>query len=277
MKKNQYLIHLLRKIINELSEIRYKIVSIESLGRHELTKTASENANAKQETNNADTVMRATEDLPNPVHIQNDTEKYENKWPKVLWKIFEGLGIGAVVAYSIITYYQWQDSHKDFVFTERAWLSFSGDFPEVPKAGAPAIGYLKIKNIGKTVAKDIHYVVIFKIQPREQQAKMEYAGTGIKGFAKGLIPDDTVSIPAMRPVEPFSAIPFSGPEVESLTSGNSLIVIYAKGTYDDVFGGRHWFHACQWHPYAGNLVFKVEDCAAYTESGDGELPADKTQ
>jgi hypothetical protein len=188
------------------------------------------------------------------------------------WRILEGAALLAAIAYAIITYCMWRDSHRNFVVDQRAWLAIETSFPAPIKEGMALEGDVAVRNTGKTAAKKSGSVWTVDILRNTDSTKFDYSH--YTSEAIGILSPNAYTIfPVLNMQDQYTPKHLTKEQADDLNNGRSYLVVYGKGTYRDIFGELHWFSSCAWRSfYAGSGVYMAENCTAYNDTGDGELP-----
>jgi hypothetical protein len=98
--------------------------------------------------------------IPNvvPAPLSKDKSQYCRHPHTPWWKTTaELIGIGAVVVYAIVSYFQWDTSHRQFEATERPWLkvSFSDNAVNFADGSMLFSMHAHITNVGHSVATGV--------------------------------------------------------------------------------------------------------------------------
>lgn len=212
-----------------------------------------------------------------PAPSQNDAKRSCHcyyKSPYWGWKILEGAALIAAIAYAIITWNMWRDSHKNFAVDERAWLSVESAFPGVAKEQIPLTSDVLIRNTGKTFAKKIVSQYVILILRNTERVQFDYSRTGT-GDLIGIMPPNGVAVFGVtKSVDQPSSALLTKEQADDLVSGRSYLVVYGKGAYTDIFGETHWFRHCNWKSYYPSGTYAAPGCTRYNDAGDGEPPKD---
>jgi hypothetical protein len=193
--------------------------------------------------------------------------------PTPRWmRYLEAAGVLAVIAYAVITYFMWRDSHKNFVVDQRAWLSTGVVIPNPIKEGLRVEATVLVKNTGKTTAKQIRSEWNIVILRDADSVKFDYVGSNAT-IVGVLPPNEIIPTSVYQFTEPYMPRLLTKEQTDDLNNGRTYFVVYGRGIYYDVFGEVHWFHVCNWRSfYSGAGVYMAENCTAYNDSGDGNLP-----
>jgi hypothetical protein len=192
--------------------------------------------------------------IPSP---QQNTEKPQKAWYKTLdwWKkVLEIIAIPFAIAYAIVTYCQWRDIRHNFQVDERAWIKARTDEDiagvyvnsvPVPWNGDTAtfpLWTVRLTNIGKSVATDIHSDGILEILGNMQTPSMDFPLAHSQFSLKVLYPQEDTLFPV--PVGQISSpVSLTKDEYDKLMSGDDYFVVFTETTYRDQFG-PHWSRMC---------------------------------
>jgi hypothetical protein len=187
----------------------------------------------------------------------------------------EVLALLGLVVYATISYRQWRDSNRNFTVDERHSLFVvSVGMPE-PQKDKFVQWEVDLKNTGKTAAKGITITFDATI--------LESAAPHINFDYSHSIPEQIPLVPPnadnVFPIAKFSGSSplqrdrFSQGDIDDLTSGKTYLIVYAKGTYYDIFGDLHWLKYCAWRGSPKeSTVYNTMQCTAYNDMGEGPLP-----
>jgi hypothetical protein len=108
---------------------------------------------------------------------------------------------------------------------------------------------MTIVNTGKTDAKDIKIEVICKKLKTGESPTFKYDSRFVSARTGVLFPNDPFSFNASVLVEnspggTMIAEPLTGNDFKEFLAGNMTVVTYARVTYSDIFGIRHWMRFC---------------------------------
>jgi hypothetical protein len=188
----------------------------------------------------------------------------------------EVAAVGGGLFYAGITFFMWRDSHRNFMIDERCWLSIDGILPNQVKEKDPFEGSILIKNTGKTYAKQILSEWDLVILQGAESVDFDYSRNHWHELIPSMSPNGLGTIfPVIKPIGMDSKAPvlFTAGQAGDLIGGRAYLVMYGRGSYQDIFGESHWFHYCGWKPYyAGDATYRSANCEAYNVTGDGNLP-----
>jgi hypothetical protein len=114
-----------------------------------------------------------------PQPVIEKTSQHHFKAPHWGWRVLEVSAVVAGVAYAIITYFMWRESHDNFVLEERAWLDASkveiigekvGNF----HAGSPITAKVTLVNTGKTAAREVQAEYHIILLRNTEEVPLEY-------------------------------------------------------------------------------------------------------
>jgi len=214
-----------------------------------------------------------TNSAPSLKDSYDSNNRHRYRIPRWLKDILEIGALVAGIAYAVVTYFMWRDSHRNFVIDERCWISIDGNFPNPIKEGIPFQGSILVKNTGKTTAKQIVSEWIIAILRSADSVSFDYSQMRTTELIGVLPPNGFTLFTASKPVDQYTAAFLTKEQAEDLLNGRTYLVLYGRGRYNDVFGNTHWFHFCGWKDYyPGNASYKAANCVAYTDTGDGDLP-----
>lgn len=167
---------------------------------------------------------------PTPKH-PNDPQYKWYKSPQ-RWKfIFEVISVFALVAYAIVTFYQWRDLRHNFMIDNRAWV-MPFEYKRTTDFTKNVVGAnLFYKNTGKTPALDLQVFVGW--------------ATGDTLIPKRDIPSDNSPKFALAPDGVGNSAPnIPTAVVKGVMNGNPGGFIFGTIWYKDVFGYAHWNQYC---------------------------------
>lgn len=197
------------------------------------------------------------------------------KWYKAVrwWKLWEGLGIAAVIGYAGITYVQWQDLRHNFEVDQRSWLRTEYSYPLRPNGTAK----IRVTNTGKSPAMQGFAHAVYEIVDSRKEPSFKNIRRHTISIFPILFPGVSDSIDVVvyeQPDGPISKL--TDADTENLASGKTYVAIYGQVEYIDQFG-RHWTRFCDWkHFSAGGegKDFRAGSCVRYNAVGDGRPPKD---
>jgi hypothetical protein len=145
--------------------------------------------------------------------------------------------------------------------------------------GHPIFSHFNIKNIGPTEALDIKVDTGSEISFMGKDPKIAYPKHGFKVDTPLLEPGQfllemknptvTVETPNGKDILIDKTL------YDNFTSGRLGIIVFARLTYADVFGIRHWQHYCHFFnvavPTEGAISSGHETCVAYNQSDKNQL------
>jgi hypothetical protein len=216
---------------------------------------------------------------PHAAPVRNQSYEPQNGNPDrkpLWWRILEGLALVSAIAYAVLTYFMWQDSHRNFITDEQASVNIASQAmdPNTIKVGMPIEGTAIFVNDGKTTAKRILSDFRIAIQRTSEQINFEYSTPHTISRIPLMAPHNAQTIPILSEatVDSQEAQSLTKDQVDDLLSGRSYVIIYGQGTYADIFGRTHWFRYCAWRPYYSPSSYNAEACTIYNDVGDGKLP-----
>jgi hypothetical protein len=172
------------------------------------------------------------------------------------WRIFEGLGILAVIVYSVITWWMWRDSNHNFTVNERAWVGPSDIMrlyivnDEAP--GIQAFADYSIKNFGHGPALKVNskgqFIIGFEGPGQEQAAHRELDRIAQTVCADTLAATSSLGM-TVFPEQIFTMVhtpSTSGGEIIFRSGASPIKKLWFIGcvTYRDQFGTSHWSRFC---------------------------------
>ena len=189
-----------------------------------------------------------------------------------MWlRVLEALALAAAVAYAVLTYLMWQDSHHNFTIDERAWLGIMSNMPNTVNESTPLSINITVLNTGKTVARRIYLECSVATFRNTDAVSFDYSrphtihDMGIlspNGFTTGQCSTRQESIETLHKSQ-----------VDDLVNGRAYLAIFGRGKYDDIFGGTHWVQFCVWKAYfQGTGNYNAKSCTDYGDTGDGTVP-----
>jgi hypothetical protein len=193
------------------------------------------------------------------------------KSPHWGWKLLEGAALTAAVVYAFLTYLMWRESHQNFVVDQRGWIGAVTDFPSVVNQGTQLQTHLNVFNHGKTPALKIHLECTVSRQTNTDIVRFDYSKIHTVSDMGMLTPNSYTTIECGAG-EQGESDTLSKNQADDLTSGRAYLAVHGLGTYDDIFGGVHWFRFCFWRSYYSGGSYNAGSCAAFNDTGDGPLP-----
>jgi hypothetical protein len=188
------------------------------------------------------------------------------------WLILEGLALAAGVAYAVLTYLMWQDSHHNFTIDERAWMNVGINLPNTINEGTPLVAKMTVFNTGKTVSRKILLECVVSRQRNTDPVPFDYVRPHSSHDVGMLTPSALTNLQCSSK-EPDQVESLSKQQSDDLMSGRAYLAVYGRGSYIDIFGGAHWVQFCVWKGYfSGNGVYNAKSCTDYNDTGDGEAP-----
>lgn len=179
------------------------------------------------------------------------------------------------VAVAIINFLQWQSMNQSMKLEQRAWVDFKAGtrvLDTVPPAtGSEVEVIIILTNRGKTLARKVYVEAVAQfLHPGEDP---DFVYDKRKGFLATGIVIPAPEHPEENKVQVFdsSGNPFHVTEEErkELANQKAGIAVFARATYEDIFGSSHWIHTCgvsYGGMYRGLVPFAGSVCAAYNEA-----------
>jgi len=189
------------------------------------------------------------------------------------WRILEGVALVSAVAYAIITYCMWRDSHNNFLIDEQPSVYVQFAWPQVVNEQAKFFVATRTINSGKTFAKQIRTQYVLGILSNTESPLFDFSNPDSQDIT-GLIPPNNsyqISQVVTRADQPLGRV-FKKGEVEDLMAGRRYLFVVARGQYLDQFGHWHWFHHCDWKSYYQASTYAAAGCTVFNDFGDGPLP-----
>jgi len=166
-----------------------------------------------------------------------------------IWTSFAAVCFAVLAGFCWLQNYHW---NKDASATnaqtpkdrrdQRAWvapIAFSGE----PKANQPFTAYVRYKNTGKTVAKNVQ--VVFFANPYRKDEKPDFSiveKEPVEGGAKfDLAPDGEST--SYHTVTVNGAV-LNDTDIKALESGDYVMFAFGKIYYMDIFRCHHWSAFC---------------------------------
>jgi hypothetical protein len=234
--------------------------------------------------------------LPTPqIPTTSPKAKESNKcWYKTLagWKIvIELIALPFAIGYAVVTYCEWKDLRHNFQADERAWVKvrtdkdihgvYESDKPVPWREDTPdyPVWVVRLTNLGKSVATDLHTDGILEVLDKSQTPSMTFPFAHTQEELKVLFPEED---------SPFSVTfnqissprPLIRDEYDKLMDGDDYLVVFTETTYRDQFG-LHWSRMCN---FAGAFdvsktksfvhAWASKPCADWNAVGDGLPPSD---
>jgi hypothetical protein len=191
------------------------------------------------------------------------------------WKIFEGLGIIAVIWYAVVTHVEWTDLRHNFEVDQRAWVRFRYALlkDKISETDVVNSWPLTVQNIGKSPARHTFVNAHFEIVPKTAPPTLVFSRQHTQVQVSLLFPTDDNSFPVALESSSDAPHNLSVDEIRELTSGRSYLAVFAQVTYDDQFG-EHWTRFCTWKSFGINPSdrFDASGCIAWNEAGEGKPP-----
>jgi hypothetical protein len=134
---------------------------------------------------------------------------------------------------------------------QRAWVAVAG-IAGIPTTGQILKISVGVRNTGKTFAKNVTMHQVAETIPKGQEPNFDWEEN------EAMFPD-LVSKFIIAPTDVYVIDNYLRPyrklepsEIESINSGDTLIFVHGKITYDDVFGCNHWTTYCYFFNRANN-------------------------
>lgn len=184
--------------------------------------------------------------IPNVAPTPPSNDKTETcGYPRTPWwkTLAELIGISAVIAYAIVSYFQWQAQIQNMRIDQRAWVGVVGvksfDFKVGPGFSIP----FDMTNSGKTPALNVHSEVALKSVEKEKEFVATY------DEPRPLKPSFEVVQPQMHMI--LSTLPTDVSDLQfgDIENFRGILYGYGKITYNDIFGKEHHTTFCvmYWH------------------------------
>lgn len=192
------------------------------------------------------------------------------------WRVFEIAAVVAGVAYAIITFFMWRESHNNFVLEERAWLDVSkAEITDSGKdfhAGSPITAKVTLVNTGKTPAREVQAEYRIVLLRNTEEVPLSYdASVRNTDFIGLMPPNGSTEIAVQNYINRFEVEKFTEDEMKDIASGRAYLAVYGRIRYTDIFGEKHWFKNCVYQGWHSGS-FQSGSCVAYNNTGDGDLP-----
>jgi len=191
-------------------------------------------------------------------------------WGITPWRILEGLGIAAAIAYAIITFCQWQDLRHNFAIDERAWIKAKVLWPvQMTDDRIP----VQVINVGKSVVDTTIMNADIEVVDRASPPSFDRSGWHSVSIFETLFPSDgdVVTVARYHRTE-GGEFQLSDSEIKALTKGDSYAAVWGQINYRDQFG-EHWTKFCEWKAFTDNMTqFTAASCTEYNSVGDGKPP-----
>jgi len=262
---------------------RYLAEALQKLQKAQDTINSDASRSDEDSSNLETTTTALATNLPlTPSYYGLASESEKDWWDKTI----SGLQIVGVVLLAVYTCYTIKMYHankraadaardssdvaaKTMHIDQRAWMNVVVG-QAVLQDGSPIKMPLRIVNTGKTPAYNLHGVVVINLLKESEQPDFNFGagvhprysvdgGTAIPNsptdFAWPILPK---FVPKDKPIIPIIA---NDAIKSGMQNGSLYIVVYARITYDDVFGISHWLQFCS---YAHNAVGAPEKATADT-------------
>jgi hypothetical protein len=172
------------------------------------------------------------------------------------WRIVEGLGAFAVIAYAVITGWMWHDSNRNFTVNERAWVGPS-DVMQLyivtdDAPGTQAFADYSIKNFGHGPALKVNskgrFIQFIDGPGQEEAAHAELDKTAQTVCADTLAATSSLGM-TVFPDQVFAMVQTpvaSGSDIVFTKGARNVKQLWFIGcvTYRDQFGTSHWSRFC---------------------------------
>jgi hypothetical protein len=184
---------------------------------------------------------------------------------------------GFIVAVFVagVNYMQWNAMDRSMRLDQRAWIDFKVA-TKVSDAVPPATGgkvevMIVLTNRGKTLARKVYVEAVAQFLHAGEDPDFVYDKR--KGFLSTGIVIPAPEHPEESTLQVFdsSGKPFhvTQEEREELANQRASIVVFARATYDDIFGSSHWIRTCgasYGGMFRGLVPFAGSVCAAYNDA-----------
>jgi hypothetical protein len=187
------------------------------------------------------------------------------------------LQMGAMVRSNIAMKESVELGRRTAHFEQRPWLSFSF-VPDVPLTdGKPFIQLIRVKNTGKTPAKQVNGRIVSRIFGKDEEVIFDY-GHGTAIISPMILPDEFQDFPSVLLPKNIPSEGAPSPILmtlnirEQLGAGELYIVTFGRITYDDMFGGHHWVQFCAPGPNTVRQYKFHQKCIEYNDIDSNEVP-----
>jgi len=212
----------------------------------------------------------------NPTKLQDSESGKQPDNPKPWWRfipgwrIFEGIGIAAGIAYAVVTIIQWNDLRHNFKADERAWVAAVDtlappDFPKI-EIGNTAPSAKWLENFGKTPGIQVTHKLEERIFCSGFPDNPPYSDHAAPQGKKAYGPSAGPLWPSQKIQITYAALdhPITEQEWDRLKSGDCLLFLYGTVNYYDIFGESHYQHFCNlWYPVTPHNFVA---CMSYNDS-----------
>jgi len=156
-----------------------------------------------------------------------------------------------------------QATVNSFQLDQRAWVAL-GDIVFTAKTTEPIKVTIVVKNVGRTPAMDVISVIGLAEKPKGREiALTDIKYPGNPSYFGALYP--SVSTLIGKNLE--RTTPTQAADIENWKSGATIVYIFARVTYKDVFNEPHWAHFCA---QIQNDLASVHACQIYNDIDRGD-------
>jgi len=209
---------------------------------------------------------------------KHPTPRWKRRIEKVMglnwWRILEGLGIVAAIAYAILTYLQWSDLRHNFMVDERSWVKLQPAWAQFDPTHGTGLN-VSLVNAGKSTITGLYAEGVFEIVNSSDSPSFSLHKRHSTHSEVLLFPGDTSVFPIQlfdqSTKQPRTLTP---DELKAMSEGNMYGAVFGWIVYFDQFG-KHWYRFCAWNGAVGvppNSRAKSGDCVAWNRIGDGKPP-----
>lgn len=160
---------------------------------------------------------------------------------------------------------------------QRAWLKITVPDAIHLRFMEPITANMRIVNIGKTVARVIHVRAIIEKVSNGQSPLLRYHIIRIYANFRGgmMYPNEPQDFPVALYKEtiippPWQPMPdakrLGTADIGALQAGDEYFVVYARGTYTDIFGVDHWVTVCDATFKTPSKGITAKACADYSDA-----------
>ncbi len=156
------------------------------------------------------------------------------------WKtLLEIIAIPFAIGYAIVTYFQWQELHRNFTLDERAWIQIK----QIPGTTGLDFKYmslpLELTNVGKSPARNVRILSRAEVLQRDKAPTFDYGKNDSQATVVGVLFQGSP-----QELDWQSAHPMTELQRISIMSGQNYFVYYVLVNWEDIFGQTHATRFC---------------------------------
>jgi hypothetical protein len=168
---------------------------------------------------------------------------------------FAGVGLAVLIIYTTFAGLQWHEMHHSLLVDQRAWVGVVSADPPDLKPKPDFFVTLHVTNSGHTPALNFHSETVLHSLTKDERFEPVYDAT-VETPSRGVIqPGEVIFLQSIR-------WPITQPQIDWVKSGQYILYVYGRMSYDDIFHATHHTTFCK-EILSESLV---RDCGTYNSA-----------